>query len=247
MDGGRAGWKGEGKKEREREFLLEPHNWTHISTLFISSLRNDGRGLRRSRGTKARHEGDAKRAKEREAKVVGVGSGEFPRRTLIACPTFSSREEEDHSKNSSNERLLEKLNLSKSLWSFRLRFYINSLPLNKSNKNSYSSSLCSLPLWITETTAVRRAGRANVSGPGRFKPRETSSKFSFPLLSPSKEGYRVRDSGWNGCFASFIESRLRVKLRMFESVSSTGWLIFLFLKFGIRIFGMEEIIFITVQ
>lgn len=159
---------------------------------------------------------------------------------------FSRR---DHSKNSSNERLLEKLNLSKSLWSFRLRFYINSLPLNKSNKNKnfYSSSLCSLPLWITETTAVRRAGRANVSGPGRFKPRETSSKFSFPLLSPSKEGYRVRDSGWNGCFASFIESRLRVKLRMFESVSSTGWLIFLFLKFGIRIFGMKEIIFITVQ
>lgn len=188
-----------------------------------------------------------KSKREREAKVVGVGSGEFPRRTLIACPTFSSREEEDHSKNSSNERLLEKLNLSKSLWSFRLRFYINSLPLNKSNKNSYSSSLCSLPLWITETTAVRRAGRANVSGPGRFKPRETSSKFSFPLLSPSKEGYRVRDSGWNGCFASFIESRLRVKLRMFESVSSTGWLIFLFLKFGIRIFGMKEIIFITVQ
>lgn len=35
-----------------REFLLEPRNWTHISTLFISSLRNDGRGLRRSRGTK---------------------------------------------------------------------------------------------------------------------------------------------------------------------------------------------------
>lgn len=179
MEGGQV----EKGREREREFLLEPHNWTHISTLFISSLRNDGRGLRRSRGTKARHEGDAKRAKEREAKVVGVGSGEFPRRTLIACPTFSSREEEDHSKNSSNERLLEKLNLSKSLWSFRLRFYINSLPLNKSNKNSYSSSLCSLPLWITETTAVRRAGRANVSGPGRFKPRETSSKFSFPLLS----------------------------------------------------------------
>lgn len=114
MDGGREGRLKRGGKEREREFLLEPHNWTHISTLFISSLRNDGRGLRRSRGTKARHEGDAKRAREREAKVVGVGSGEFPRRTLIACPTFSSREEEDHSKNSSNERLLEKLNLSKS-------------------------------------------------------------------------------------------------------------------------------------
>lgn len=110
MEGGQV----EKGREREREFLLEPHNWTHISTLFISSLRNDGRGLRRSRGTKARHEGDAKRAREREAKVVGVGSGEFPRRTLIACPTFSSREEEDHSKNSSNERLLEKLNLSKS-------------------------------------------------------------------------------------------------------------------------------------
>lgn len=33
------------------------HNWTDISTLFISSLRNDGRGLRRSRGREAWHRG----------------------------------------------------------------------------------------------------------------------------------------------------------------------------------------------
>lgn len=84
---------------------------------------------------------------------------------------------------------------------------------NRGGKIDFSSLFPPSSTWATlkrnDEVAPRhgstrgRVERAAVSGPGRFKPRETSSKFRLPALL-SEEGYRVRDSfGWNGCFAVY--------------------------------------------
>lgn len=224
IEGDRLKRHGRGK-EREREFLLEPHNWTHISTLFISSLRNDGRGLRRSRGTKARHEGDgyradAKRAKERQESLSGWVS-EFPAKTsrhcrpLATCPTtllFSRKRDpfEEFSREQTFETLVFScISVPNHTFEFLCHWisgknsstlFLDSLSLSLLRVNHGNGRACA----STRFDARSDNTRAAVSGPGRFKPRETSSRFSFATLPPPKKAivFVTRCSGVEWMFRS---------------------------------------------
>lgn len=160
------------------------------------------------------------RKEQKRDKSRSLGGSEFPAKTsrhcrpLATCPTtllFSRKR--DPFEEFSREQTFETLVFSCiSVPNHTFEFLCHWI----SGKNSSTLFLDSLSLSVARESRKRRAcastrfdarsnnTRAAVSGPGRFKPRETSSRFSFATPPPPKKAivFVTRCSGVEWMFRS---------------------------------------------